>query len=202
VSELEKGERLHSFFLKQYWFPLALIVCAISFGVWWFSIDWSSLSLGEGEKHSVGFIMSASVVVANIIFAFVSAWGRWIDSFPKYMNVTIKDDDGKQKDLKAQNAFIISESDIRAYAQSLGQLENNNQRLNLNNHYEVTHYVKLWDRQKWYNVIMHHNSEGKSQNSPKKDNNGSRVTVENFEAGGKVGIEITSEVRISPESAS
>lgn len=201
MSELKKGDSFLSFVWGRYKAPLCIVLvivlCVIVY-VW--KLDVEGEHVNEATK-SISFIFSVAVVVGNLVFAIVSLRGQWIDSFPKYMNVKFYREGKEVKEFRGCELPLVCESDARALAQQLGRTRNGGN-LDLEVDYTLDSYVDMANKQVRYDISMQLQPEKKSQNPPKKEGNGSCVTVENFEAGGKVGIEIKSEVRISPEAAS
>lgn len=202
--ELKKGQTFFEFVWERYrWYFAIVVLFVVIVCVWGGVLLCVDVDAFKKELLSFSLLFSVSVVAANLLLAIVSIRGRWIDSFPKFMHVIFMREGVELKEFGTNGSPIpvVCEADVRSLAQQFGKSNNNDKNLPLKVEYDVQYEVDMKNRQKMYTVTMWLRPPEPEDTSDMKR---TRSNVEFFspDLGGKVGIEIKSEVRISPEAAS
>ncbi|UIJ38392.1 hypothetical protein LWC08_02165 [Desulfobaculum bizertense] len=136
MSQMKKGKTLKDFVFDQYGGQLKVVS---TIGVFLLVTIFAFGSSFSNESHSVGFWFTVLVALGSLLCSFISIQGQWIDSFPKYLDVTFVKD-GKICDEFGTNGrplALLDEGDARALAQQFGQSRNGDKRLKLDAYYDL-----------------------------------------------------------------
>ncbi|GAB6175577.1 hypothetical protein JCM16814_04680 [Desulfobaculum senezii] len=204
MSELEKGDSFSEFVRLRYLNATGVVLLIVVVFIVRFELAVLGLETDFWDgMDSASFYISFCVILTNIAFAFVNLQGQWIKSFPNYMEVIFKRNNVELEKFGTNGNPIpvVCEADVRSLAQQFGKSKNEDKNLPLKVEYDVQNEVDMKNRQKLYTVTMCLRPPKPEDTSDMKKTK-TNVEFNSPDLGGKVGIEIKSEVRISPESAS